>query len=143
MYTCIHHYYTTEFVGVTRQHISQGSTFEELVGYSRAVVDGRWVFVAGTTGFDYSTMTIAADIVTQVDQTLENIDTALREAGSSAQDVVRVIYYLPNADDFEPCWPSLRRYFTEARPAATMIVAGLSDPRMRIEIQVTALKPRT
>ena len=128
---------------MSRQRISQGSTFEELVGYSRAVVDGRWVFVAGTTGFDYSTMTIADNIVAQVDQTLENIDDALRRAGSGAQDVVRVVYYLPNPDDFEPCWPSLRHYFREAKPAATMLVAGLSDPRMRIEIQVTALKPES
>jgi len=126
---------------MSRTRISQGSTFEELIGYSRAVVDGRWVFVAGTTGFDYSDMTISKDIVAQVDQTLENIDQALRDAGSRAQDVVRVVYYLPNADDFEACWPSLRRYFGDTKPAATMIVAGLSDPRMRIEIQVTALKP--
>ncbi len=126
---------------MARQRISQGSTFEELVGYSRAIVDGRWVFVAGTTGFDYSTMTISDDVVEQVDQALANIDAALVEAGSRADDVVRVIYYLPDADDFEACWPSLRAYFGEARPAATMLVAGLADPRMRIEIQVTALKP--
>lgn len=126
---------------MAREHISQGSTFEELVGYSRAVVDGRWVFVAGTTGFDYSDMTIAEDIVAQVDKTLENIDDALSKAGATAKDVVRVVYYLPNPDDFEACWPSLRRYFGEAKPAATMLVTGLSDPRMRIEIEVTALKP--
>ncbi len=126
---------------MNRQLISQGSTFEELVGYSRAVVDGRWVFVAGTTGFDYSTMTIADDIVAQVDKALENIDDALLRAGSSADHVVRVVYYLPDPDDFEPCWPSLRRYFSGAKPAATMLVTGLSDPKMRIEIQVTALKP--
>lgn len=124
-----------------RIRINQGSTFEDLVGYSRVVVDGRWVFVAGTTGFDYSTMTISDDIVTQVDQTLANIDTALTAAGSSAADVVRVTYLLPNADDFEACWPSLRAYFAEALPAATMQVCGLSDARMKIEIEVTALKP--
>lgn len=124
-----------------RQRISQGSTFERQIGYSRAVVDGRWVFVAGTTGFDYSTMTISDDMVAQVDQTLANIDRALTDAGSGADDVVRVKYFLPNADDFEACWPSLRRYFANALPAATMLVAGLSDPRMRIEIEVTALKP--
>ncbi len=123
-----------------REHISQGSTFEELVGYSRAVVDGRMVFVAGTTGFDYSDMTIADDIVAQVDKTLENIDDALHRAGATAKDVVRVVYYLPDADDWEQCWPSLRRYFGEAKPAATMVVAGLADPRVRIEIEVTALK---
>ncbi len=124
-----------------RQRISQGSDFERLVGYSRAVVDGRWVFVAGTTGFDYSDMTISDDIVEQVDQTLRNIDDALTRAGASAADVVRVRYMLPDADDFEACWPSLRRYFGEALPAATMTVVGLADPRMRIEIEVTALKP--
>lgn len=124
-----------------RRRISQGSTFEQLVGYSRAVVDGRWVFVAGTTGFDYSTMAISDDVVEQVEQTLANIDAALVEAGATADDVVRVHYYLPHADDFEPCWPALRSYFGDARPAATMLVTGLSDPRMRIEIEVTALLP--
>jgi enamine deaminase RidA (YjgF/YER057c/UK114 family) len=127
---------------MSREHISQGSEFEQTIGYSRAVVDGRWVFVAGTTGFDYSTMTISDDIVDQVDQTLANIDDALVRADSSAADVVRVRYLLPDADDFEACWPSLRRYFGDARPAATMMVVGLSDPRMRIEIEVTALKPQ-
>ncbi len=124
-----------------RRRISQGSTFEERVGYSRAVVDGRWVFVAGTTGFDYATMTISDDVVEQVDQTLANIDDALRRAGSGPDDVVRVRYLLPDRDDFEACWPSLRRYFGRSLPAATMIVAGLSDPRMKIEIEVTALTP--
>lgn len=124
-----------------RERISQGSEFERTIGYSRAVVDGRWVFVAGTTGFDYSTMTISDDIVEQVDQTLANIDDALVRAGSCDADVVRVRYLLPNGDDFEACWPSLRRYFGDARPAATMMVVGLQDPRMRIEIEVTALKP--
>ena len=124
-----------------RQRISQGSEFERAVGYSRAVVDGRWVFVAGTTGFDYSDMTISDDIVEQVEQTLRNIDDALTRAGASAADVVRVRYMLPDAADFEACWPSLRRYFGEALPAATMTVVGLADPRMRIEIEVTALTP--
>jgi enamine deaminase RidA (YjgF/YER057c/UK114 family) len=124
-----------------RQRISQGSEFEHRIGYSRAVVDERWVFVAGTTGFEYSTMTISDDIVEQVEQTLANIDDALTRAGSCAADVVRVRYLLPDPDDFEACWPSLRRYFGDARPAATMMVVGLQDPRMRIEIEVTALKP--
>lgn len=125
---------------MSRERISQGSEFEEAIGYSRAVVDGRFVFVAGTTGFDYATMTISDDIVDQVEQTIANIDDALTRAGSSGADVVRVRYLLPSADDFEACWPSLRRYFGAARPAATMMVVGLSDPRMRIEIEVTALK---
>lgn len=125
-----------------RVRISQGSTFENQIGYSRAVADGRWVFVSGTTGFDYSTMTIADDVVEQADQTLANIDAALISAGAVAADVVRVKYYLPDPSDFEACWPALRRYFGEALPAATMLVCGLADPRMKIEIEVTALKPR-
>ncbi len=124
-----------------RQRISQGSTFEEQVGYSRAVIDGRWVFVAGTTGFDYSTMIISDDIVEQVDQALANIGDALERAGSSPDDVVRVTYLVPDPADFEDCWPSLRRFFATAKPAATMMVVGLADPRMKIEIEVTALKP--
>ncbi len=126
---------------MSRERISQGSEFEQTIGYSRAIVDGRWVFVAGTTGFDYSTMTISDNIVDQVDQTLANIDDALVRAGSGADDAVRVRYLLPDRDDFEACWPSLRRYFGNSRPAATMIVVGLQDPRMKIEIEVTALKP--
>ena len=126
---------------MSRERISQGSEFEQTIGFSRAVVDGRWVFVAGTTGFDYSTMTISDDIVEQVDQTLANIHDALTRAGSGPDDVVRVRYLLANGDDFEACWPSLRRFFGEARPAAKMMVAGLQDPRMKIEIEVTAFKP--
>lgn len=123
-----------------RQFISSGSTFEALIGYSRAVVDGEWVFVSGTTGFDYSTMTISGDVVEQAAQCLRNIDYALNEAGASRGDVVRVRYILPQVADFEPCWAALREYFHEARPAATMICGGLSDPRMKIEIEVTARK---
>ncbi len=121
-----------------RRLISQGSTFEEQIGYSRAVVDGPWVFVAGTTGFDYASMAIAEDVEAQVDQAISNVDAALAEAGASVDDVVRVHYLLPDADDFEACWPSLRAYFGRARPAATMMQVGLADPRMRIEIEVTA-----
>ena len=125
---------------MTRRHISSGSTFEEQIGYSRAVVDGDWIFVSGTTGFDYSKMAIAEGVVAQCEQCLKNIEAALRQAGSSLADVVRVHYILPDADDFEPCWPVLRKYFAEARPAATMICARLLDPRMKIEIEVTARK---
>jgi enamine deaminase RidA (YjgF/YER057c/UK114 family) len=126
---------------MNRERISQGSEFEQTIGYSRAVVDGRWVFVAGTTGFEYSTMTISDDIVEQVDQALANIDDALTRAGSGAEDVVRVRYLLADGDDFAACWPSLRSYFASSRPAATMMVVGLQDPRMKIEIEVTARKP--
>ena len=121
-----------------RKLISSGSPFEADIGYSRAVVDGEWVFVAGTTGFDYATMTVSPDVREQAEQTLRNIGLALAEAGSSFADVVRVRYILPDVADFEPCWPVLRRCFGAVRPAATMIAAGLSDPRMRIEIEVTA-----
>jgi enamine deaminase RidA (YjgF/YER057c/UK114 family) len=125
---------------MTRKLISSGSTFEAQIGYSRAVVVDGWVFVSGTTGFDYSTMTIAEGLEEQTEQCLKNIDAALRQAGSSLKDVVRVTYVLPNGNEFEQCWPVLRKYFGEVRPAAMMISAGLADPRMRIEIEVTALK---
>ena len=123
---------------MTRRLISSGSEFEAQIGYSRAVVDGDWVFVSGTTGFDYATMTIASGVVEQAERCVANLEAALAEAGCSLEDVVRVRYMLPRAEDFEPCWPVLRRAFGEVRPAATMIACGLSDPRMRIEIEVTA-----
>jgi enamine deaminase RidA (YjgF/YER057c/UK114 family) len=121
-----------------RQLITSGSTFEQQIGYSRAVVDGDWVFVSGTTGFDYSTMTISDDVVEQARQCLRNIEAALIEAGAMWNDVVRVHYLLPDRDDFEPCWPVLREAFGDVRPAATMLQCGLLDPRVRIEIEVTA-----
>jgi enamine deaminase RidA (YjgF/YER057c/UK114 family) len=121
-----------------RRKISSGSTFEAEIGYSRAIVDGDWIFVSGTTGFDYKTMTVADDVVAQCEQTLRNIEAALAEAGSSLADIVRVNYIFPDREDFQPCWPVLRRAFGESRPASTMIVAGLADPRMKIEIEVTA-----
>lgn len=122
----------------TRRWISSGSRYEQEVGYARAVVDGDWIFVSGTTGFDYRTMTIAPGIVEQTRQCLANIAAALTEAGASLDDVVRVTYILPDAAEFESCWPLLREAFGRARPAATMLSAGLLDPRMRIEIEVTA-----
>jgi len=125
---------------MTRQLISSGSTFEQEIGYSRAVVAGDWVFVSGTTGFDYSSMTIAEGLVEQTEQCLKNIAAALQQAGAGLADVVRVTYVLPNGAEFPTCWPVLRKYFGEVRPAATMISAGLADPRMRIEIEVTALR---
>ncbi|HYF42345.1 MAG TPA: RidA family protein [Ramlibacter sp.] len=125
---------------MARRLISSGSTFEAEIGYSRAVVDGDWVFVSGTTGFDYAAMTIAEDVVAQCEQCLKNIAAALEQAGASMADVVRVNYVLPQAGDFQACWPVLRKYFGEVRPAAMMIQAGLLDPRMKIEIEVTARK---
>jgi enamine deaminase RidA (YjgF/YER057c/UK114 family) len=121
-----------------RRVILSGSTFEEQIGYARAVVDGDRVHMSGTTGFDYATMTIADDVVAQAEQCLRNIEEALTEAGCTFADVVRVRYLLPDRADFEPCWPVLRRRFAAARPAATMLVCGLADPRMKIEIEVDA-----
>lgn len=121
-----------------RRLIGSGSTFEQEIGYSRAVVDGKWIFVSGTTGFDYKTMTIPEGVVEQTEQCLRNIAIALAEASATLADVVRVTYIVPNAAEFRECWPTLRKYFGDVRPAATMISAGLADPRMRIEIEVTA-----
>lgn len=123
---------------MTRRLIASGSTFEAEIGSSRAVVDGAWVFVSGTTGFDDRTMTIAEGLPEQTEQCLRNIEAALGEAGATLADVVRVTYVLPRAEEFPDCWPVLRRFFGAIRPAATMISAGLADPRMKIEIEVTA-----
>ena len=125
---------------MSRRLIDSGSAFEAQIGYSRAVVQGDWVFVSGTTGFDYSTMVISDDVLEQTGQCLRNIEAALLQAGSCMADVVRVTYVLPDAADFPKCWPALRQAFGTIRPAAMMICAGLADPRMRIEIEVTALK---
>ena len=123
-----------------RRLIGSGSTFERDIGYSRAVAQGDWIFVSGTTGFDYATMTIAEGIEAQAEQCLKNIDAALRQAGSSLADTVRVTYVLPRGEDFEKCWPVLRKYFGDVRPAAMMIEARLLDERMKIEIEVTAMR---
>lgn len=123
-----------------RKFISSGSSFEKEIGYSRAVVDGNWIFISGTSGFDYEKMTISEDIISQTEQCLKNIISTLKQAESKIQDVVRVTYILPDSSEFESCWPILKKYFGEIRPAATMFSAGLVDSRMKIEIQVTALK---
>jgi len=123
---------------MTRWLIGSGSTFEKEIGYSRAVVDGEWVFVSGTTGFNYATMSICENLLEQTEQCFANIAAALASAGATLADVVRVTYILPRAEDFPACWPVLRRHLGEVRPAATMISAGLADPRMKIEIEVTA-----
>ena len=127
---------------MNRERISSGSTFEAQIGYSRAVVAGDWIFVSGTTGFDYATMSISDDLLEQTEQCLKNIESALRKANSSLNDVVRVTYVLPNGSEFEQCWPVLRKYFGDVRPAAMMISASLLDPRMKIEIEVTALRQK-
>jgi enamine deaminase RidA (YjgF/YER057c/UK114 family) len=126
---------------MARKLISSGSAFEKTAGYSRAVVEGDWVFVSGTTGFDYARMTIADEVEEQVHQTFRNIAAALEQAGASLADVVRANYIVPRAEDWPQITPLLGRYFGEIRPASTAIIAGLVDPRMRIEIEVTARKP--
>ncbi|MBC3759934.1 RidA family protein [Hyunsoonleella sp. SJ7] len=123
-----------------RELISSGSSFEEEIGYSRALVQGDWIFVSGTTGYDYDTMTISDDIVVQTEQCMINIENTLVRAHASLSDVVRVTYILPDASEFKRCWPILRKYFGDIKPAATMFSAVLADEKMKIEIQVTALK---
>lgn len=121
-----------------RRHISTGSPFEAQIGYSRAVVADGWIFVAGTTGYDYATMEMPATVEEQCRNALNTIAAALNQAGAGLDDVVRVRYILPDAKDWEPCWPIVSQVFATARPAATMIVAGLQNPEMKIEIEVTA-----
>ena len=125
-----------------RRLISSGSRFEAEIGYSRAVVDGDHVWVSGTTGYDYAAMTIAEDVVAQADQAFRNIAAALAEAGASLDDVVRVLFIVPRREDWEPCWPVVKRYLGKARPASTLIHAGLQTDAMRIEIEVTARLPK-
>jgi reactive intermediate/imine deaminase len=126
---------------MARRLISSGSAFEKLAGYSRAVVDGEWIFVSGTTGFDYSTMTIAEDLAEQVHQCFRNIQAALQEADSSLDDVVRVHYYLTDQRYFDQAAPIFGQYLGKARPAATALVCQLIDQRIKIEIEVTARRP--
>jgi 2-iminobutanoate/2-iminopropanoate deaminase len=123
---------------MTRKLISSGSEFESKMGYSRAVVDGDFVFVSGTTGYDYTTMTISEDVAEQAEQCLQNIAQVLQSAGSDLGGIVRIRYILPNKTDFEPCWPVLQKYLGTIKPAATMFEAGLLDEKMKIEIEVTA-----
>jgi len=125
-----------------RRLISSGSSFEKSIGYSRAVIDGDWVLVSGTTGFDYATMTIQDDVVVQCEQALRNIEAALKQANCTFADVVRVHYLMTSAADFERCWPAMGKVFGDVRPSCTAMVVGLVDPRMKIEIEVTALRRR-
>lgn len=123
---------------MTHKRISSGSDFEDRIGYSRAVVDGDYVFVSGTTGYNYQSMVISNDVVEQAEQCFRNIEAVLTEAGSCLANIVRVRYICPDKSDFEPCWPVFKKYLRGARPAATMIVAGLLDDAMKLEIEVTA-----
>src|SRR5207245_1264675 len=121
-----------------RRLISSGSPFEAQGGYSRAVVDGEWIFVAGTTGFDYAQMTIVEDPAEQARQAFRNIEKALAEAGSRLADVVRVRYYVPSVADWPAIVPVRGEVVRALRPAATAVFCGLVDPRMKIEIEATA-----
>ena len=123
---------------MNRKLISSGSVFEQEAAYSRAVLDGDYVFVSGTTGFNYRDMSISTDVIEQAEQCFKNIEQALVEAGSSLSNIVRVHYIFPRREDFKPCWPVLKKYLGDIRPAATLIIAGLLDERMKLEIEVTA-----
>lgn len=128
---------------MTRRLISSGSPFEAAVGYSRAVVQGDWCFVAGTTGYDYATMTMPDAVEDQTRNALATIAGALAEGGFAMSDVVRATYYIVDAADRDPIAPLLGTCFGTVRPAATMVVvAGLIAPEMKIEIEVTALRAR-
>ncbi len=124
-----------------RRLISTGSPFERDIGYSRAVLCDGWVFVAGTTGYDYATMEMPASVEDQCRNALQTIENALKEAGSGLENVVRVTYILPDPADWPACWPVTRAVFGDIRPASTMFSAGLQTPEMKIEIEVTARVP--
>jgi enamine deaminase RidA (YjgF/YER057c/UK114 family) len=121
-----------------RRLISSGSSFEKAWGYSRAVVQGDWIFVSGTTGFDYATMTIADDPVAQTRQAFKNIEAALANAGAPLTSIVRATYYVPRADDWKVIGPVVGEILRDVRPAFTALVCDLIDPRMRIEVEMTA-----
>jgi enamine deaminase RidA (YjgF/YER057c/UK114 family)/catechol 2,3-dioxygenase-like lactoylglutathione lyase family enzyme len=124
---------------MTRQRISSGSRFEDEIGYSRGVVvDGEWVFLSGTTGYDYAAMTIAPDVVEQCEQTFRNIEAALAKADARIDDIVEAWFIVPNPADWQPCWPVLKKWLGVAKPTSTLFHAQLYTPEMRIEIKVTA-----
>jgi len=123
---------------MNHRNISSGSEFEKKIGYSRAVVDGDYVFVSGTTGYDYESMTISSDVMEQADQCFKNIQDALLKANSSLSHVVRVHYIFTDRNNFEPCWPVFKKYLGSASPAATMFVAQLLKDEMKLEVEVTA-----
>ncbi|HRJ62220.1 MAG TPA: RidA family protein [Azospirillaceae bacterium] len=125
---------------MARKLISSGSSFEKVAGYSRAVVDGSWVFVSGTTGFDYAAGTISDEVVEQTRQALRNIDAALRQADSSLADVVRIRVFITKAEDFAVIAPVLGEFLGDVRPANTTVVCQLVDAKMKVEIEVTALR---
>jgi enamine deaminase RidA (YjgF/YER057c/UK114 family) len=122
-----------------RRLISSGSPFESEIGYSRAVIHDGEIFISGTTGFDYATMQIAGEIEAQAEQCFRNIGAVLQQAGATFADIVRIRYIVPAGPaEFQKCWPVFQKYLADIRPAATFIAAGLSDSRMKIEIEVDA-----
>jgi enamine deaminase RidA (YjgF/YER057c/UK114 family) len=123
-----------------RKLISTGSPFEKTAGYSRAVVQGDWCFVSGTTGYDYATMTMPDSVAEQTRNCMATIAKALETAGFDLADIVRVHYYVTDPAFVDVVFPILGGYFGEIRPAATMIVCGLAKPEMKIEIEATALR---
>jgi enamine deaminase RidA (YjgF/YER057c/UK114 family) len=126
---------------LARRRIHSGAPWEALVGYCRAVIAPPFVFVSGTVGRNPDTGELPADVEGQCGNALAIIGRALEQAGAGFADVVRVTYYLPHQADFELCWPQLRAAFGDNPPASTVIFAGLIDPAMRIEIEVTAMLP--
>jgi enamine deaminase RidA (YjgF/YER057c/UK114 family) len=120
------------------QHISSGSPFEAKIGYSRAVVDGDMAYVSGTTGYDYARMVMPDDVAEQTRNAIATIEKALQEAGSSLRDVVRVRYYLTDMAHYDAVVDVVGAVFADIRPAATMVVCGLTAPEMKIEIEATA-----
>ena len=127
---------------MARVRIYSGSKFEELAGYCRAIVDGNWVFVSGTAGYDFKTGTISDDPAAQAEQSLKTIATALHEAESSLADIVRLRLYVSDRAHVEPVSRVLARTFKDARPTNTTIVCGFAVPEMKVEIEVTALRQR-
>ncbi|UGV25197.1 RidA family protein [Rhodopseudomonas boonkerdii] len=124
---------------MTRKLISTGSPFEKTAGYSRAVVDGDFCFVSGTTGYDYTTMTLPADVTAQTQNCFKTIEGALKEAGFTMADIVRATYYITDAADADKVFAVTGEHLGEIRPAATLlVVAGLYKPEMKVEIEVTA-----
>jgi len=125
---------------MTRKLISTGSPFERAAGYSRAVVQGPWCFVAGTTGYDYASMTMPDGVAEQAENAMATIARALEQAGFALQDVVRVHYHVTDAAFADAVFLVVGAKFRDIRPAATMTVSGLIRPEMKVEIEVTALK---
>lgn len=125
---------------MSRMLISTGSPFEEMAGYSRAVVEGNWCFVSGTTGYDYATMTMPEGVAAQAANALSTIEDTLEKAGFSKADIVRVQYTITDPALAEDVFAVTGPFFTDIKPAATMVVAGLIRPEMLVEIEVTALR---